>query len=295
MQPTILITGATGFVGVALMERLAQAGRVVGVGHTRPGPNVVQSDIRDPAQFRALMNTHRPDVVVHAAAYPDPDFCEQNRDEARRLNVATVATLVESLPAAARLVHISTDYVFQGNRPPYRENDLRNPVCVYGQTKVEAEDLVARRPRSIILRIPLQVGAPQRDGRPGFIPLVVRQLRSDAPAEVYDLLMRYPTWTCDVAEAVVFLLRTGAEGVFHVSGPEGGTRWYWTRRIAEILGISWHHLRPTKESPPRPAVRPLDTALETGRVRSAGAACVTEGAECCWVRHSAPVAGCRAP
>jgi dTDP-4-dehydrorhamnose reductase len=98
-----------------------------------------------PRRWRPCSRQERPDAVLHLAANPQPDFCEEHPDEAKASNVDSTASLCAALPASVPLILASTDYVFDGSHPPYAEDAERRPVNVYGATKVAAEDLVRQR------------------------------------------------------------------------------------------------------------------------------------------------------
>ena len=267
---TYLVTGASGLVGQALLHRLASRGRAVGTALRHGGGQLLTVDLRERNAVRKLLDDVKPDAVIHAAAYPEPDFCEDHPAEARRLNVDSTRWLREFLPAHATLVLISTDYVFDGRHAPYRETDPVHPINVYGQTKLEAEAVVAGRPHTLVLRIPLQVGPRPASGRPGFVAQMLAQLDDPRPAAVDDVLVRVPTWSGDVANAVEFLLTRFAAGTYHVSSPQAGTRWFWTQELARLLGKSTAHLTPSSAIIPRRAERPVDGKLITDKLRTLG-------------------------
>ena len=175
-----------------------------------------------------------------------------------------------ALPPATRLVFISTDYVFDGDAPPYREDSPRRAVNVYGQSKIEAEDLALRRPGSLVVRIPLLVGAGPSFESSGFLAQIVRSLRDPAPQEADAVLRRFPTWIRDVAEAIAFLIGRAATGAVHYSGAEGLTRHEMILQAAEVLGLPAAHIRPSSRVVPRRAARPRDSQLATEFIRSLG-------------------------
>lgn len=274
---TFLVTGASGFLGEAVARRLEADGRVVRSGCQHAGTPL---DLRQPDAVRALLDAARPDVVVHAAAYRDPDFCESHPDEARRLNTKPVRVMAAALPPAARLVLVSTDYVFDGESPPYREEDERRPLSVYGQSKAEAEDLALARPGSLVVRIPILIGLePAHRGQAGFLFQMARQILDPTPADVDDVLIRVPTWADDVAEAIAFLVARQAAGIFHVSAARGATRYQWTQELARVLGRPADHLSPCRTPARRPARRPLDSQLSAEKLRLAGFDRFTDFAE----------------
>ncbi len=266
---TTLILGASGFLGREVMPAFSRYAQVVGVS-SRGGPGLEAVDIREASALRSLCQRTQPDSVLLLAAYREPDFCEEHPAEARRLNVEPALVLAECLPATAHLTLISTDYVFNGLTPPYYENSPRHPVSVYGRTKTEAEDLLGRRPQTLILRVPLLIGGGPSLKEAGFIGQIVDTLRRNEPMVQDDVLVRFPTWTRDVAEALRFLVERRAEGVFHYSGLEGGTRYHWMRESARALGLSAGHLVPSKDVVPRKAVRPPNSQLSPDKIRSLG-------------------------
>jgi dTDP-4-dehydrorhamnose reductase len=264
---TCLVTGASGFLGTAIADRLPY--EVVGVG--RQGRGVTALDLRDADAVAAFMDKTQPDAVVHCAAYRDPDFCEREPGEARRLNTRAVAHLLDGLPAAGRFLFISTDYVFDGTHPPYCEDDPVSPVNVYGASKAEAEGLVREHPGGMVLRVPLLCGAGPSWEESGFI----FQLAGDMDAsggvrKLDDRAVRFPTWIEEVAGAVEFLLAQDQRGIFHYSGLEGMTRYQWALALAQHLEKDAGHISPLAKGIPRAARRPVNSQLDSSRIRALG-------------------------
>jgi dTDP-4-dehydrorhamnose reductase len=266
----ILVTGATGFLGREVAARLAQSHAVIPAGGSTAPAGGIRFDLRDPLALRRALAETEPEFVVHLAAYREPDFCEEQPAEARRLNVAPVEVLCEALPQSAGLLFVSTDYVFDGERPPYREDSPRRAVNLYGQGKIEAEDRVLGRPSSLVVRMPLLVGAGSTFEGSGFLFQIVRALRNPAPQEADAVLRRFPTWTRDVAEAIAFLVSRGETGVVHLSGEEGLTRHEMITQAAEVMGFAADHIAPSARVVPRRAVRPRDSQLAADRIRAMG-------------------------
>jgi dTDP-4-dehydrorhamnose reductase len=269
-EKNILITGASGLLGSSLMVRLDGMGAVTGVGHSTPAEHLVPVDLRDADALEALLKEARPDVVVHSAAYRDPDFCEDHPVEAFRLNVAPVERLCELLPASVPLLFISSDYVFDGEAAPYGEEDERHPVNEYGRLKVKAEDLVLQRATGAVLRIPLLIGAGPTWESSGFISKTLAKIQDPTPSSLDDAGVRFPTWTEDVAEAVAHILDIEARGIYHYSSLEGGTKYGWALELADLAGLSMEHISPDRGGSPTRAVRPGDTQLAVEKIRSTG-------------------------
>lgn len=269
-ETTILITGASGFLGRRLTARLTDVGTVIGVGHSNSAESHLPVDLRDGEALEDLLMRVRPDVVVHSAAYRDPDFCEDHPDEAASLNVAPVERFCELLSTSVPLLFISSDYVFDGEAPPYREDDDPRPVNEYGRMKVAAENLVLGRETGLVLRIPLLIGAgPTWEGS-GFISKTVAQIQDPTPSNLDDAGIRFPAWIDDVAEAAAHLLDIRASGVFHYSSLKGGTKYQWALELADLAGLSMDHIAPNREGVPSSAVRPGNTQLAVDKIKETG-------------------------
>lgn len=269
-EKNILITGASGLLGSSLMVRLDGMGVVTGVGHSTPGERLVPVDLRDADTLEALLKEAKPDVVVHSAAYRDPDFCEDHPEEAFRLNVTPVERICELLPASAPLLFISSDYVFDGEAAPYGEEDERHPVNEYGRLKVKAEDLVLQRATGSVLRIPLLIGAGPTWERSGFIYKTLAKIQDPTPSSLDDAGIRFPTWIEDVAEVVAHILGIEGSGIYHYSSLAGGTKYGWALELADLAGLSMEHISPDREGSPTHAVRPGNTQLEVEKIRHTG-------------------------
>jgi dTDP-4-dehydrorhamnose reductase len=266
----ILITGASGLLGRSLTAELGSLGKVTGTGFSHVAGPLFPVDLRDGEALKGLLNEVKPDVVVHSAAYRDPDFCEENPEEARRLNVGPVEQLCELLPESVPLLFISSDYVFDGSAAPYGEEDERHPVNEYGRQKVEAEDLVLQRDAGLVLRIPLLIGAGRASEISGFVLKTLAQIQDPAPSSLDHAGIRFPTWIDDVARAVAHLLGIEGRGVYHYSSLEGGTKYEWALELANIAGLSMEHITPDREGSATRAVRPRNTQLAVVKIRQTG-------------------------
>ncbi len=264
-----LVMGSTGFLGREVMRAFEATGPVIGV--SRSGAHGSRAvDIRDAGALRALVAETRPDVVLLLAAIRDPDQCEDDPAATRRMNTEPARVLRDGLPESTRLLFVSTDYVFDGEHPPYREDSPRAPISEYGRSKAEAEDALAGRPNTTILRVPLLVGGGPTLKDCGFIGIVIEEARSGRAIEVDNVLIRVPTWTRDVARAMRFLVERRADGVFHFAGPRGGTRYQWTIEIAKRLGFPHAQFTPSSTVIPRKARRPRDSSLNDDKIRALG-------------------------
>lgn len=264
------MTGASGLLGRRVAARLSDAAEVTGTGFSNAAGGLVTVDLRDTAALEDFLRNERPDVVVHCAAYRDPDFCEEHPAEASRLNLEPVARMAELLPSSVPLHFISSDYVFDGKAAPYAEHDVRRPVNLYGRLKVEAEDIVLRRDTGLVLRIPLLIGAGVTWEDSGFIFKTMAQVRDPRPSSLDHTGIRFPTWIEDVAEAVAHLVEIEARGAYHVSSLQGGTKYEWAAELAEMTGLATDHIAPATDGSATRAPRPGDTQLDVAKIRRTG-------------------------
>lgn len=269
--PRFLVTGASGLLGTAVAHRLGREGTVQPLGHRTPVPGVQPVDLLDPGAIAALGDEPW-DALVHCAAYRSPDFCDREPELARRLN-AEVPGELAALAArrGAAMVHISTDYVFDGAHAPYGESSPTGPVNVYGATKLAGEhNVLAAYPAAAVLRIPALYGAPPPPLRSPLFEDALQAATAPAPKPQDDSIARYPTHVEDLAEVVAFLLRERVAGVVHASAPERTTRYAWARTLAACIGADPDRIPRLDHDPERLAVRPLDTQLLCARLAALG-------------------------
>jgi dTDP-4-dehydrorhamnose reductase len=271
-RATIAITGASGLLGYAVTNRLQAEATVLPLGWHHAVAGVRALDLADPDAM-AVLDGMRWEALVHCAAFRSPDYCEQHREEARLLNATVPARLAElSRRRGARMIHISTDYVFPGTQPPYGEHDVCRPVNYYGETKLEGERGVADAdPGAVILRIGALYGEPgSRMGSP-LLEEALRAIWAPPPVELDDRIMRFPLFTGDVADVVAFLLGRGdISGVVHCGAPFGVTRYGWAGFVAKCLGVGSDGLVPASRDNKRAAPRPVNSQLAVDRLRTLG-------------------------
>lgn len=251
----ILITGASGQLGVALQQTLMR--------HELVALSRAELDVTKFGETSAAVNAHRPDVVINAAAYTAVDAAESDPEGAYRLNAIAPRNLAIATEARAiPLVHVSTDYVFDGLASrPYHEFDATAPASMYGRSKLAGEQSVAaHNPRHYLVRTAwLYAANPEAKN---FPKTMLRQ--ADKPeVRVVNDQHGSPTYAPHLAASIGRLIATGAFGTYHLAG-NGGTSWFeLTRRLYQLFGIKTK-VRPVATSEfPRPAPRPAYSVLTT--------------------------------
>ncbi|HTF43605.1 MAG TPA: dTDP-4-dehydrorhamnose reductase [Terriglobales bacterium] len=257
----VTIFGATGLLGKALMNEWGQD-QVSGLSSK-------DADIRDPDQVDYAVERTRPDWIVLSAAYTDVDGCEGNRELAFQVNCGGAGNVARAAKRqGARLLFVSTDYVFDGrNTTPYEIDAARAPRTVYGQSKAEAEVLLSEiLPECCIARTSWLFGV----GGKCFPGTILKLAESRPEIEVVDDQRGSPTHTLDLARAIQQLCRRGATGIVHATN-RGECSWFnFAEEIIRQAGSSTI-VRPTTSAKfVRPAERPRYSVLSPASLEQYG-------------------------
>jgi|YelNatPaOPRAMG01_1025707.scaffolds.fasta_scaffold89473_2 dTDP-4-dehydrorhamnose reductase len=264
----IILIGANGQLGTDLRRALE------GRGHQVAPLRRADLDITDAVQVETALAEAQPDAVINTAAFHKVEECERNPALAFEVNAIAPMDLARACSRAGALfVHFSTDYVFDGaKRDPYAETDLPAPLNVYGASKVAGEHLIAANTdRFAIIRTCGLYGTAGSSGKGGnFVETMLRKARTGETVRVVNDQVLTPTFTEDLAGAVVSIVENRICGLYHASC-EGACSWYeFARKIFEIEGLEVD-LRPVATSEfPSPVKRPPYSVLSKQRLRSLG-------------------------
>jgi len=274
----ILITGANGFLGYYLVEQLLNKNYEViatGRGQSRlpfskhKNFHYEEMDFTDPFSIHDVFEKIKPEVVVHAGAMSKPDECELDQMKAYLVNVeGTVQLLINAEDIKSFFIFLSTDFVFDGERGMYNENDIPNPVNYYGRTKLEAEEAVKEYEFDwAIVRTVLVYGI-NHSGHNNILKIVKEKLEKGEEYNIVDDQVRTPTYVEDLATGIVTIIEKKATGVFHLSGKDMLTPYQMAIKTAEILNLDSSVLKKvTAESFSQPARRPLKTGFVIDKAR----------------------------
>ena len=259
----VLITGANGQLGGAL-QRTAPAHADLNA------IDVDDVDFTEDAMLRARLVVEAPDVLINAAAYTAVDKAESDEETAREINAHAVAIMAEEMEArGGKLVHISTDFVFDGTASrPYHPDDPRNPISAYGRTKAEGEDHL--RDTDLLVRTAWVYEA----GGANFVRTMIRLMNERDELGVVSDQIGSPTWATGLSRTIWGLIEKGANGTFHHSD-DGEISWYdFAVAIAEeALELGLIKTIPkinaiTTADYPTPAIRPAFSVLDCSATRA---------------------------
>jgi S-adenosylmethionine synthetase len=244
----IIITGASGLLGRALMQRFREY-NPIGCAFSRAGNQWYKLDLTQSEAVTRLIHAEQPDVIIHAAAERSPEACAQDHASALRLNVDATAHLAKEAKAVgAWLLYISSDYVFDGTAPPYSVDDAPNPLSFYGHSKWEGEKVIqSLLSRYGILRVGLLYGEVQTLAESAITALI--PLLDEPAARLDHYSRRYPLHTMDAANACWHLVQQAMQdkafqGVFHGCSQKGLTKYEMLSVMATQLGKSMQPIEP---------------------------------------------------
>jgi dTDP-4-dehydrorhamnose reductase len=278
----VFITGANGLLGQQLVEVFSQKHQILASDlqsdpfFTHPDVKYESLDILEKEKLKTLISSFKPELIVNAAAYTDVDGCETNTEKAREVNVQGVENLIEVCKKEKmKLIHISTDYVFNGKSGPYSEDDPPNPISYYGKSKLEGELKIKESGiDSIIVRTNVLYGLGEKIN-PNFFTWVLNKLKKEEKIKIVTDQLNNPTLADDLASAILELWEKKFTGLINISGSEYLSRYDFARKIAEEFDLKKDLIYPIKtqdlkQKAPRPykgglkielANRILDTRL----------------------------------
>jgi dTDP-4-dehydrorhamnose reductase len=274
----ILITGANGFLGYYLTEQLLE--KKISVIATGKGEcrlpfthdknfQYLSMDFTDPFSIHDVFENIKPDVVIHAGAMSKPDECETNQMLAYLVNVeGTVQLLINSADVKSFFIYLSTDFVFDGEKGMYREDDIPNPVNYYGRTKLEAEEAVKEYEFDWAIVRTVLVYGKNHSGHNNILKIVKEKLEKGEEYNVVDDQVRTPTYVEDLAKGIVSIVEKKAAGIFHLSGKDILTPYQMAIKTSEHLQLDNSIIkRVTAASFNQPARRPLKTGFAIDKAR----------------------------
>ncbi len=269
----VLITGCHGLLGQKVLKvflRSTSAEILATAKEPRTfldlkGFDYTMLDITNRSDVKNLVVYFHPDVIVNTAAYTNVDGCELNRELAWRVNVEGVRNLVHSARRVdAKLIHISTDYIFDGKNGPYDENAVPNPINYYGRTKLASEnEIKIGGIRFAILRTNVLYGV-GRNVKNNFALWLYNKLSSGERIKVVTDQIGNPTYVDDLAFAILKVVEFDKEGIYNVGGRDLVSRYDFALKLAEIFGFDPELIIPVRTSElNQVAPRPLKSGLIT--------------------------------
>lgn len=280
MSKTILVTGSNGLLGQKLTDLLSGKVLPYHLLASSRGPDrypsqrgyqYIDLDITNPVRVAEVVNTYRPDYIINTAAMTNVDACEADQAGCTRLNVDAVSTLVDLCEKhGSHLIHLSTDFVFDGKNGPYREEDPIAPLSHYGQSKADAEKLIMESEcKWTILRTILVYGVVADMSRSNIVLWAKSTLEKGQTISAVHDQWRMPTLAEDLAMACLLAIDKNQNGLFHISGSSMFSIYELVGEIADFWGLDKSLINAiSSETLAQAAPRPARTGFVLDKARS---------------------------
>ena len=275
LKRKLLLTGISGFLGWNIHRNAKEKWEVSGTVYSHridlPGVRFFQGDLTNYHELKRIFCQTQPDAVVHTAAITDANFCQKCRSESFKINVEASNNLAglcadRGIPC----VFTSTDLVFNGLNPPYREEDSVSPVSFYGEQKAQAEVGMRERHSDVIIcRMPLMFGDPGPVAQ-SFIQPMIKALQAGEELKLFTDEFRTPVGGISAAEGILLAL-DHAKGIIHLGGRERVSRYEFGKLLTDITDFPNAKLIPCRQiDVPMSAPRPPDVSLDSSKAYTLG-------------------------
>ena len=260
---TILITGASGQLGMSLKRIFNSKYEIISTtGNNNPTGSSMHLDVTNPMLFKEVMETTNPDLVINLAALTNVDLCEKNPELAYSINIGGMDNLVNAFKGP--IIHVSTDYVFDGEDGPYKEEDTTNPLNVYGLSKLESEKLLLdHSENSLVIRSNVLYDYSSKS-EASFLNWVVGSLTQEKEINVVEDQWNNPTWTGSLAVVIDRAIDTQLTGLVHWGDGDLVSRFDFANKIADVFNLKKSLIKPILTSElNQTAKRPLKSGLKS--------------------------------
>lgn len=270
----VLVTGAGGLLGIKVVAELQRKKyEVIPTHHSKPlHPDSINLDITEREAVNNLITKIKPDIVIHAAAITNVDLCEKQPIHAHQVNAEGTRNIAKaSLNTKARLIYVSTDYVFHGEKGNYTEEDQTNPINTYGLTKLLGEQETKKHPKNyLILRASVNFG--WHPYKQNFATWIINSIRQGKTINVVTDHYNTPTLTNNLAQVIGEAIEKNLNGLYHASGAERISRYQFAEKIAQKFSLPKHLIKPIKMKNLETsgiwlAKRPPDSSLSTFKIQ----------------------------
>ena len=278
IRKKILVTGSNGLLGqkiiYSLIERkdidLLATSKGINRLITKSGYRYVDLDITKNEEVKKVFENENPDAVINCAAMTNVDYCEENQDSCWEINVKAVENLAKSCEVSkSHLLHLSTDFVFDGKSGPYNENDKPNPLHFYAKSKLKSEEIVKKIMTNwTIARTIIIYGITDNMSRSNIVLWAKKEIENGNTINVVNDQLRSPTLAEDLAKGCISIIDKSAFGLYHLSGPKTYSILDLVHKVADFYNLDKSLILPvTSASLNQPATRPLSTGFDITKAK----------------------------
>tara|TARA_Y100000994_G_scaffold248667_1_gene257133 strand:- start:540 stop:1406 length:867 start_codon:yes stop_codon:yes gene_type:complete len=256
----ILIIGANGQLGSTLEKYLTKYYEVYATSYMSKDP----LDVTNRKKLDAVISTIKPNYVINCAAFTNVDKNETDRKYAYSVNVGGIKNIISATNKDIKIIHISTDYIFDGLKESYKENDIPNPLNYYGKLKLESENILKSSNRSFLIIRPSVI---YNDSHQNFYTWVYQSLIKNKKIKVVTDQISNPTWSWSLSEVIYKSILNNLDGVFHYGGGDVISRYEFALKISDIFSFNSSNIVPVETSEINQlANRPARSTLNSDKI-----------------------------
>ena len=256
----VLITGSNGQLGSSVIALLKDKFDIIATSKTNHRNKNYIFDITNKILCNDIISIHDPDIIINLAALTNVDLCEKNPGLSMSVNVGGVQNLLDTFKG--KIIHISTDYVFDGKKGPYKETDKTNPINIYGLSKLAGEKVILSRSNNLVIRTNILYAYNKTVGA-SFFNWVIMNLKNKKLINVVDDQFGNPTWVNSLVIAIYSAIKKDINGILHWSDLDYLSRFDFALKIAEEYDLDKKLILPIKSSELNQlADRPLKGGLD---------------------------------
>ncbi|MHA1268775.1 MAG: SDR family oxidoreductase [Candidatus Helarchaeota archaeon] len=267
MKQTVLIIGASGFIGFSLFQYFSRDFNVIGTYYSNKTQNFIHLNILNQKELNEIITKYTPNIILLPAALPNVEYCEENFQACWAHNVEGPLNLIKNIKKLdIKLVYYSSDYIFDGKNGPYYETDTPNPISNYGKAKLETEkNIIDNLSNFLILRTTVVYGWERN--RKNFIYRLIETTNRNEEIRVPSDQIGTPTYVEDLVKATFKLITVNQIGIFNVVGPKLISRYDFSLIAADVFNLNKDLIIPvlTKELKQK-AKRPLNAGLKIDKL-----------------------------
>jgi len=278
IRKKVLVTGSNGLLGqkiiYSLIERkdidLLASSKGLNRLIIKSGYRYVDLDITKNDEVKEVFENENPDAVINCAAMTNVDYCEENQDSCWEINVKAVENLAKSCEVSkSHLLHLSTDFVFDGKSGPYTENDKPNPLHFYAKSKLKSEEIVKKiMTKWSIARTIIIYGITDNMSRSNIVIWAKKEIENGNTINVVNDQLRSPTLAEDLAKGCISIIDKSAFGLYHLSGPKTYSILDLVHKVADFYNLDKSLILPvTSASLNQSATRPLSTGFDITKAK----------------------------
>lgn len=263
----LFITGGSGLLGSKFNSLAYENFEIIKTYNKNPQGNAIPLDITDEEDVLRKIDSVNPDLVIHSAALTDVDYCEEHRKKAYQINAEGTLNVIKACEKIdARLIYVSTDFVFDGKKGLYLEEDETNPLGYYALSKLKGEEFVKNSNLNYaITRVSVLYGWHNKSN---FVTWVINELKDKNQINIVTDQYNSPTLADNAAEAIIKIFQSNKEGIYHIAGDERISRFDFARNIAEVFQLDETLINPIVSSQlVQKAQRPVDSSLSVEKAK----------------------------